>query len=527
MCLPLPGLYHITPMSCHQFEPKEATFDTSQLNHEMSMTAVSHQTLTRIRADTNEITNENIKLEVTGRSGTDTIYPSSVTNEERNVTVLEFVIFAETGENLFIEPQAEQLLFLPTSYSLEIIGETCPIHLTTFLANRGSVIKGSVKPPVELVVVELRVDSPNGEVLRAHTNADGEFSFGPLPKLDSYEIVPSSPGLLFEKQEGNLFLVRRMGSVSVQVIDELERPLAAVLVSVHCGRIRMNNLTSETGTLLYSQLQVCEYYIKPSLKEYSFTPTGEIAAVELDSEIQVKFVGHKVHYSAYGTVTSLNQHPQWNIEVLARGLTDGCVDIAEKGATDRKGNFRIQGLKSKCEYRISVVSLSSRIENIIPGSFVVSVGSEDLREIHFRIYNRTEQHELTGNIEGPDLFMDRLQVKLYQETSRGLVHVSNVPVGTGGFFKYSLPRGSEEKEFILMVDSKTRIQGYNVFSDQSAVSFQEGKRHTSVLFRIEGVEESDRLGGSFFQLTAALIAIFVVTRFSRMIRESFQDIFGK
>ena len=173
------------------------------------------------------------------------------------------------------------------------------------------------------------------------------------------------------------------------------------------------------------------------------------------------------------------------------------------------------------------MSLSPRIENIIPGSFVVTVGSEDLREIHFRIYNRTEQHELTGNINGPDEFMDRMQVKLYQETNRGLVHVSNVPVGTGGFFRYSLPRGSEEKEFILMVDSKTRIQGYTVSSDQSAVSFQEGKRHTSVLFRIGRVEETDRHGGSFFQLTAALIAIFIVSRFSRLIRQSFQDIFGK
>ena len=493
------------------------------------MTAVRHQTITRIKADTNEITNENIKLLVTTRKSdsSDTIYPSSVSNEDRNVTLLEFVIFAETGENLFIEPQAEQLLFIPATYSLEITGESCPIYLTTFLANRGSVIKGRVQPAVELVVVELRVGSLSGEVLRTHTDADGEFIFGPLPKLESYEIIPSSPGLLFEKREGNLFLVRRMGSVSVQVVDELERPLASVLVSIHCGRIRMNNLTSETGTLLYTELQVCEYYVKPSLKEYSFAPTGEIAAVELDSELQVRFVGHKVHYSVYGSVTSLNQHPQWSIEVLARGITDGCVDIAERGVTDRRGSFRIQGLKSKCEYRISVVSLSPRIENIIPGSFVVTVGSEDLREIHFRIYNRTEQHELTGNINGPDEFMDRMQVKLYQETNRGLVHVSNVPVGTGGFFRYSLPRGSEEKEFILMVDSKTRIQGYTVSSDQSAVSFQEGKRHTSVLFRIGRVEETDRHGGSFFQLTAALIAIFIVSRFSRLIRQSFQDIFGK
>ncbi|KAI6650347.1 hypothetical protein LOD99_6024 [Oopsacas minuta] len=528
-CLPLHGVYHITPISCHQFEPKETTFDTSVSGHMIKLTAVRHETITHIKADTNEISNENILLRVTSRDSGNvkTVTPDSITSEDTNISILEFVIFAETGENLIIEPQADQLLFLPSAYSVEITG-MCPTFITTFLANRGSVIKGRVQPPIELVMLELRIDSPNEEVLRTHTNAEGEFSFGPLPKLDNYEIVPSSPGLLFEKREGNLFLVRRLGSVAVSVVDELNRPLSSVLVSMHCGRIRMNNLTSDAGSLLYSKLQICEYYVKPSLKEYSFTPTGEMILVELDSELEIRFVGHKIHYSAYGFVTSLNDHPQGDIEVLARGLTEGCTDIVEKGTTDQKGNFRIQGLKSNCQYHISIEnSRSPHIENIIPGSFMLLVGSEDLKDIHFCIYNRTEKHEMTGNIEGPDEFMDRMQVKLYQETTRGLVHASSVQVGTGGFFKYSLSRGSEDKEFILMVDSKTRIQGYTVSSDQSVVSFLEGSRHTSVTFRVDKVVELDKHGGSFFQLSAALIFIFVVSRFSRLIKESFQNIFGK
>ena len=520
----------MTPLSCHRFDPKETLFDTSLSLNNFKFTAVSHQTNIHILVQNSDILNEEIRLKVTSRSTGKhiTIDSETITNNNNNTNIsqLEFVIFADTGEELFLEPQANQLLFLPTTLSAKVLGKTCPLLLTTFTANRGSVIRGRVQPPIEDVLVELKIE--HGEVLSTRTNEEGEFYFGPLPKLESYEITPSSPGLSFERREENLFIARRMGRVAVSVVDEQERPLSAVLVSMHCGRIRMNNMTGESGTLLYSHLHSCEYYLKPSLKEYSFSPSGETVSVEFDSELEVRFIGHKVHYSAYGYVTSLSLLPQGYINVLARGVSDGCSEIAERSTTDWSGNFRVQGLNPNCQYRISVEARdTARIENVLPGAYLLWVGTEDLREVHFQIYNRTDQHELTGNIEGPDDVIDRMQVKLYQETPRGLVHISNIQVGAGGFFKYSLSRGSEEKEFILMVDSKSRMPGYSVHSDQSAVSFLEGMRHTSVGFRVEKINYSEKQDGSFFQLSAALIVIFVVSRFSRLIRESFRKIFGK
>ena len=528
-CLPLPGVYKITPISCHRFDPKEILFDTSQSLNTFAITAVSHQTKTHILADNSDIANAQIKLRVTTVSTGRflTLEPEFITNNNNNMSLLEFNLFVDTGEELLLEPKANQLLFLPPAFSVKVSGEACSVLLATFTANRGTVIRGRLQPPIEGVAVDLKIDSSAVDVLSTHTDGNGEFSFGPLPKLESYEITPHSPGLSFERREDNLFLVRRMGRVVVSVFDEQERPLSAVLVSMHCGKIRMNNMTRDSGVLRYTQLHSCEYYVKPSLKEYSFSPSGESVVVAIDTESEVRFIGRKIHYSAYGSVTSLTGSAQVYIEVLARGVSE-CSEILEKGTSDSTGAFRIQGLKPNCQYRISVETRDTpRVENIIPASYVQWVYTEDIREVHFQLYNRTEEHELTGNIEGPEEAMDRMQVKLYQETPRGLVHISNILVGAGGFFKYSLSRGSEEKEFVLMVDSKSRMAGYSVYSDQSAVSFMEGARHTAVGFRLEKMNDAERTGGSFLQLTLALVAIFVVTRFSRLIRESFRKIFGK
>ena len=461
-----------------------------------------------------------------------TLAPSLVTpsTENGNTSVLEFTFFAVEGDSLNLEPLAERLLFVPRTQSVTVEGDDCPLLLGTFSANRGSVVRGRIEPPVGNLPVELRITAPNEEVLTALTDGEGAFSFGPLAQVGSYEIVPSSPGVQFEEKEGNLFIAHRLGSVEVVVVDEQERPLSSVLVSMHCGRIRMNNLTGESGELVYTQLQACEYYIKPSLKEYSFTPSGEMVGVGLDSKVERRFVGHKVQYSAYGDVTSLNGQPQGDIDVLARGVSELCLGLEERSTSDWKGEFRILGLKLNCQYQISVDSSHSpRTENVVPGMFRQWVEGEDLKLLRFRMYNRTEQQEMTGNLIGSDDVMDRMQVKLYQDSSRGLVHISNIPVAPGGFFKFSLQRQEEKenKEFVLMADPKSRVQGYSISSEQAVVSFEEGKRHTAVKFRAEVVNNSEEMkGGSYLYLTLVLIAVVVVSRYSRKIKETTQKIFG-
>jgi hypothetical protein len=56
------------------------------------------------------------------------------------------------------------------------------------------------------------------------------------------------------------------------------------------------------------------------------------------------FSGHRVAYSAYGMVTSLNGEPEDGIVVEARGQ-DKCSHFQEESSSESNGQFRIRGLQ--------------------------------------------------------------------------------------------------------------------------------------------------------------------------------------
>jgi hypothetical protein len=56
------------------------------------------------------------------------------------------------------------------------------------------------------------------------------------------------------------------------------------------------------------------------------------------------FSGHRVAYSAYGVVTSLNGEPEEGIVVEAVGQ-DKCSQFQEESSSEASGQFRIRGLQ--------------------------------------------------------------------------------------------------------------------------------------------------------------------------------------
>jgi hypothetical protein len=56
------------------------------------------------------------------------------------------------------------------------------------------------------------------------------------------------------------------------------------------------------------------------------------------------FSGHRVAYSAYGVVTSLNGEPEEGVVVEAMGQ-DRCSHFQEESSTESSGQFRIRGLQ--------------------------------------------------------------------------------------------------------------------------------------------------------------------------------------
>jgi hypothetical protein len=56
------------------------------------------------------------------------------------------------------------------------------------------------------------------------------------------------------------------------------------------------------------------------------------------------FSGHRVAYSAYGVVTSLNGEPEEGIIVESVGQ-DKCSHFQEESSSEASGQFRIRGLQ--------------------------------------------------------------------------------------------------------------------------------------------------------------------------------------
>jgi hypothetical protein len=56
------------------------------------------------------------------------------------------------------------------------------------------------------------------------------------------------------------------------------------------------------------------------------------------------FSGHRVAYSVYGVVTSLNGEPEEGIVVEAVGQ-DKCSHFQEESSSEASGQFRIRGLQ--------------------------------------------------------------------------------------------------------------------------------------------------------------------------------------
>lgn len=78
-------------------------------------------------------------------------------------------------------------------------------------------------------------------------------------------------------------------------------------------------------------------------------------------------------FSAFGKVTTVNNEPVENVNIIASGV-DNCTGLTEEATTDATGSFRIRGLQPFCSFKIQVGSgLSSLVERTSPEFVTVNV----------------------------------------------------------------------------------------------------------------------------------------------------------
>ncbi|CAH8872679.1 unnamed protein product [Trichobilharzia szidati] len=394
-------------------------------------------------------------------------------------------------------------------------------------------LRGRIEPPVEKVDVELYhklsqssaqssiflkrghpllpVDSETellneldyfntpAYVATTQTDRQGIFTFSALPLVNyeefnikslsevskMYEITISKAGYKFDVVNDTdtkhlrdfHWYIRstRLSLVEVFVFkhpvsNDSNQPLSAVLISIIGEGHRANHLTNNDGVVRFVGLSPGQYYLRPMMKEYSFTvispdssESGHAIPVQVEEgkSAVVILSAHRIAFSVSGTVTSLAGIPESGVLVEAAWLPnppktmhndvlhlESSVNMScqlrsdqiniiprEQSLTDSDGNFRIRGLIPGCVYTISVQNSSSTlinsmtdqlsvdsssssvsrrgVERAIPCHLNLQMPSTDTSGLHFYVIRHTYTSTVTVSVQTSDNYLPTLRLVVF------------------------------------------------------------------------------------------------------------------
>eukprot|EP00741_Cyanophora_paradoxa_P017416 tig00020965_g16825.t1 len=124
------------------------------------------------------------------------------------------------------------------------------------------------------------------------------------PPFVPHASVPPSPQSAFKdgyaieedpSAPGRNFVASRLGSVQATVTEGGEG-VSGVLLSLSSRGFRSNNVTLAGGQLTFLNLAPGEYYLKPALKEYVFTPAAATITVGQGEAKTASFAASRTQY---------------------------------------------------------------------------------------------------------------------------------------------------------------------------------------------------------------------------------------
>ncbi|KAJ8623402.1 hypothetical protein MRB53_031931 [Persea americana] len=350
-------------------------------------------------------------------------------NDQTGTAIFEYSIWANLGDELIFAPRdsrvsdEKKFLFYPRRHHVSISTAGCQATIPPFVGRPGLYIEGSVSPAlsdvdIRIVAAGESVNAPllKGELaLETKTGVDGSFIGGPLYDDTNYRVEASKPGYHLKPIGSNSFSCQKLSQISVLIYagEEAEELFPSVLLSLSGeDGYRNNSITGAGGSFFFDYLFPGSFYLRPLLKEYSFSPPAQ--AIELGSGESKEVVFHatRVAYSAMGTISLLSGQPKEGVSVEARSDSKG---LYEETVTDSSGNYRLRGLLPDTSYAIKVKDDlgSIKIERASPQFVAVEVGSEDIKGLDFVVFEQPEITILSGYVEGTGL--DELQPHLSVE----------------------------------------------------------------------------------------------------------------
>ncbi|XP_041789100.1 LOW QUALITY PROTEIN: nodal modulator 1 [Chelmon rostratus] len=556
-CLSKPGVYKVTPRSCHQFEQDFYTYDTSAPSI-LTLTAVRHHMTGLITTDKILDVTVTIKSSIESEPAL-VLGPLRSLEEQRQEQQLqeiqlrrqererraaeeeggarddsppiqekadeltgpfhyEFSYWARAGEKITVTPSSKELLFYPPEVEATITGESCPGRLVDIAGRAGLFLEGKVSPELQGVEISITERGTATPLITVATNEMGAYNVGPLHSDRQYDISASKEGFVLSPVEGTQgdFKAFALAGVTFKIKSEDGHPLSGVLLSLSGGQFRSNLLTQDTGLLTFNNLSPGQYYFKPMMKEFRFEPASQMITVEEGQNLSIDITGVKTAYSCYGAVQSLSGDAERDVAVEAVGQGE-CSLYSEDTVTDEDGRFRLRGLLPGCKYLIQLrAEGNDHIERALPQHRAIEVGSNDIDGVNIIAFRQINQFDLSGNVHTSPEHLPTLSVKLYKSDNLDNP-INSVSLGQSLFFHFP-PLDRDGESYVLMLYSTLSRSQYDFTLPQ--VTFTSGGYHKHVTLTFNPtrkVPDQDVAQGSYIALPLTLLLLLAAYNHEKVI----------
>ncbi|XP_061085827.1 BOS complex subunit NOMO1 [Conger conger] len=552
-CLSKPGVYKVTPRSCHQFEQDYYTYDTSAPSI-LTLTAVRHHMTGLITTDKILDVTVTIKSSIESEPAL-VLGPLRSQEEQRQEQQLqeielrrqererrgeeegresppvleraeellgpfhyEFSYWARAGEKVTVTPSSKELLFYPPEVEATITGDGCPGRLVDIAGRAGLFLEGQVSPELEGVEISISERGAATPLITVATNENGAYSVGPLHSDLQYDISASKEGFVLTPVEGTQgdFKAFALAGVTFEIKAEDGQALSGVLLSLSGGQFRSNLLTQETGLLTFNNLSPGQYYFKPMMKEFRFEPASQMIEVEEGQTLSIAITGYKTAYSCYGAVLSLSGDAEQGVSVEAVGQGE-CSLYSEDTVTDEEGRFRLRGLLPGCLYLVQLrAEGNDHIERALPQHRSVEVRNSDIEGVNIIAFRQINQFDLSGNVITSPEHLPTLWVKLYKSDNLDNP-INTVSLGQSLFFHFT-PLLRDGLSYVLMLDSTLSRTQYDFSLPQVSFTATGYHKHVTLTFNpARKVPDQDVAQGSYIALPLTLLLLLAAYNHEKVI----------